>query len=611
MPYTASLRNMTKPIKDKFAIAAALQEIGALLELKGGEYFKARAYKLGARSLAEVTEDLGKLIKENRLTFVKGIGYALAKQIEELYTTGQSSFLNQLRAEMPPGIVELSNVRGLNVKKVERLHEALGITTVDELKAAAEAGKLREIKGFTAKTESRILEAIAGSRNREDRIHIHHALRAGERILEYLQTSRGLVQAELAGELRRWQETVSQIVIVASAKNPKSVIDHFLRFPMVVRTEEQSRDRAAVSLSEGFKATLIAVKPEEFPFALLNATGSDAHLAKLDQVAAKKKLKITEKGIVSEARLRGPQPGSPAGVGRSGRATRPLLTRGLLTQPKNESDIYRKLGMQYVPPELREDQGEVEAAQRGKLPEDLVTTDDIRGMVHCHTTYSDGKHGVEQMVAAAEAMGMKYITITDHSPTAFYAGGVKLDRLQRQWEEIDEVQEKTKIKILKGTEADIVADGSLDYPDWILEQFDVIVASIHARYKMDEDKMTRRIVTAMRQPVFKIWGHALGRLIQKRPPFDCRVEEILDVIAESRAAVEVNGDPYRLDMEPRWLREARKRKIKFVISVDAHSTGALNNVKFGVGIARRAWIRRGEVLNTSGVKAFQKAVRPL
>jgi DNA polymerase (family 10) len=206
---------------------------------------------------------------------------------------------------------------------------------------------------------------------------------------------------------------------------------------------------------------------------------------------------------------------------------------------------------------------------------------------------------------------MKYITITDHSPTAFYAGGVKIDRLQRQWEEIDRVQEVTNVKILKGTESDILANGSLDYPDWILEQFDVIVASIHSRYKMNEDQMTRRIITAMRQPVFKIWGHALGRKLLERPPFDCRVEEILDVIAESRAAVEINGDPFRLDMEPRWLREARRRKIKFVVSVDAHSTSALDNVKFGVGIARRASVRCGEVLNTLGVKAFQKAVRPV
>jgi DNA polymerase (family 10) len=231
-------------------------------------------------------------------------------------------------------------------------------------------------------------------------------------------------------------------------------------------------------------------------------------------------------------------------------------------------------------------------------------------MVHCHTTYSDGKHSVEEMVRAAEAMGMKYVTITDHSPTAFYAGGVTVERLMRQWDEIAAVQEKVKIKILRGTESDIVADGHLDYPDKILEQFDVIVASIHSRYKMDSAKMTKRIVTAMRQPVFKIWGHALGRLLQRRPPFECDIEAILDVITESRAAIEVNGDPFRLDMEPRWIRAARKRKIKFVISVDAHSTGALNNLKYGVGIARRGWLTKAEVLNTKTTRAFQAAVSP-
>ena len=579
---------MAEPMKDKFAIAAALQEIGTLLELKGGEYFKARAYKVGARSVGELTEDLGKVIKQNRLTFVKGIGSGLAKQIEELYNVGESSFLNELRAKMPPGIVELSGVRGLSVQKIQLLHAALGISSVAELKAAAQAGKLKGIKGFGAKTEKRILEAIAGSENRgPQRIHIHHALRAGEAILEYLRSSRSLIEAKLAGSARRWQETVSQIIVVGSAKKPQALIDHFLGFPAVMRTEEQTPGRAVVTLAEGFKATLIAVTPKEFAVALFNATGSEAHLRRLNELAAGGRLKT-----------------KPRRTGKS-------KTKAATIEVKSEADIYRRLSMPFVPPELREDQGEIEAALAGRIPEDLVTTDDIRGMVHCHTTYSDGKHSVEQMVAAAEALGMKYITITDHSPTAFYAGGVKIDRLQRQWEEIDEVQEKTKIKILKGTESDIVADGSLDYPDWILEQFDVIVASIHSRYKMDADKMTRRIVTAMRQPVFKIWGHALGRKIQARPPFDCRVEEILDVIAESRAAVEINGDPYRLDMEPRWLREARKRKIKFVVSVDAHSIGALNNLKFGVGIARRAGIRRGEVLNTLGVKAFQKAVRPV
>src|SRR6266496_1825377 len=551
---------------DKFAIAAALQEIGTLLELKGGEYFKARAYKRGARSVAELTEDIGRLIKENRLTFVSGIGYALAKQIEELYTTGESSFLKKLRSELPPGIIELARVPGLSLKKIERLQEALGISSVEQLKAACVVGKVRDLKGFGARTEQRILEAIESQKNRRQRIHLHHSLRTGDRLLEYLHTAPGFVQGEIAGSVRRWKETISQIVIVASAKKPATLIDHFLRFPLVVRIEEQTPQECSVVLSEGFKARLLA---------------------------AKRKLRLTNRGLLKI---------------KSGHS---IIKSSSSARAKTESEIYQQLGMQYVPPELREDQGEIDAALAHALPQDLVTAEDIRGMVHCHTTYSDGKHSVEQMAHAAEALGMKYLTITDHSPTAFYAGGVKIDRLQRQWEEIERVQEQTKVKLLKGTESDILADGSLDYPDWILEQFDVIVASIHSRYKMNGDQMTRRITTAMRQPVFKIWGHALGRLIERRPPFDCHVEEILDVITESRAAIEINGDPYRLDMEPRWLREARKRKIKFVVSVDAHSMGALNNVKYGVGIARRAWIRRGEVLNTLGVKAFQKAVRPV
>lgn len=592
---TASLNSFEmKSAPDKFAIAVVLQEIGTLLELKGGQYFKARAYKRGARAVTELTEDIGKVIKENRLTFVSGIGYALAKQIEELYTTGESSFLKRLRAELPPGIIELSRVPGLSVKKVERLQEALGISSVEELKAACAAGKVRDVKGFGAITEQRILETIESYKNREQRIHIHHALRTSERILDYLRTATGFIQGEVAGSVRRWKETASQIVIVASANKPAMLIDHFLKFPLVVGIEEQTSQGCSAVLSEGFKAKLFAVKSGEYAAALLYATGSDSHVRRLERLAAKRKWQLTNRGILKN---------------RSGRPTNKSSNRSALA--KTEAEIYKGLGMQYVPPELREDEGEVEAALAHALPEDLVTTNDIRGMVHCHTTYSDGKHSVEQMAQAAETMGMKYLTITDHSPTAFYAGGVKIDRLQRQWEEIERVQEQTKIKILKGTESDILADGSLDYPDWILEQFDVIVASIHSRYKMNEDQMTRRITTAMRQPVFKIWGHALGRLIERRPPFDCRVEEILDVVAESRAAIEINGDPYRLDMEPRWLREARKRKIKFVVSVDAHSTGALNNVKYGVGIARRGWIRKSEVLNTLGVKAFQKAVRPV
>ena len=268
---------MAKPVKDKFAIAAALQEIGVLLDLKGGQYFKARAYKAGARAVAELTEDVGKLIKQNRLTFVKGIGYALAKQIEQLYQTGESSMLNELRAQLPAGIIELSRVPGLSIQKVEKLQQELGIKSAEDLRAACEAGKVRGIKGFGPKSEQKIIDAIAGHEKREQFIHIHHAWRVSEQMLEYLATARGLVKAEAAGATRRWKETVPRIVIVASAKNPTAIIEHFLRFPLVMRTESKTQNECSVVLSEGYNADLIAVKPEEFAIALWRATGSEAH----------------------------------------------------------------------------------------------------------------------------------------------------------------------------------------------------------------------------------------------------------------------------------------------------------------------------------------------
>ena len=577
---------------DKFAIAAALQEIAALLELKGGkDRYKARAYQAGARVVGGMSEDIGEVVLANRLTSMRGIGDALASQIEQLYLTGESSVLRGLKQEFSPGILELSGLPGLSVSKITALHDALGITSIAQLKAAAEAGEIRNLKGFGAKTEAKLLETINGHRQRDkklDRLHLHRALQAAEQIAAYLETTRDTSKVSFAGSLRRWKETVGTIRIVAKSKRPASVVEHFLRFPLIVEVIEKMEEACTVRLADGARVSLVAATPDEFALALLAETGSKAHVNKLHQVA-------------NEAEHSKPRAKPRKAAARKSKAS---------SEQSEDEEIYRQLGMQYVPPELREDVGEVEAALSGTLPKDLVTLDDIQGMIHCHTTYSDGKNSVEEMARAAEAMGMKYMTITDHSPTASYAGGVTVDRLKRQWEEIDEVQPKVKVKILRGTESDIIASGQLDYPDKILEQFDVIVASIHARYKMDSAKMTKRIVTAMRQPVFKIWGHALGRLIQRRPPFDCDVEQILDAIAESRAAIEVNGDPWRLDMEPRWIREARKRKIKFVISVDAHSTGAMNNLKYGVGMARRGWLRKAEVLNTLGVKAFANAVRP-
>ena len=564
-----------KPQLDRFGIAAALQEIAQLMELKGGQYrFKAKAYNAGARAVQGVA-DIGRLVREDRLTTLPRIGDALASQIKQLYLTGQSSVLNALRMEFPTGVVELSSVPGLSVEKIRQLQDELGISSLDELKAAAEAGKLQKLKGFGAKTEQRLLAHISKPiKKTKQRIHLHHALSAAEQVIDVLKSIDGVLDVSIAGSLRRWVETVDTVDLVVSTNEPAAVIEQFLRFPLILSSHMDGPNGCFAQLSDGATVSLTAVAPAEFALTLLVKTGSEAHLNRLKAHAERK-------------------------------------STSLAKLPRTEEQIYKRLGLAYIPPELREDEGEIEAASRKKLPLDLVTEADIQGMVHCHTTYSDGVHTLEAMVRGAEEMGMKYITITDHSPTAVYAGGLNLDKLKRQWEEIDEVQTKVKIKILRGTESDIIASGKLDYPDEVLEKLDVIVASIHARYKMDAAAMTERITTAMRQPLFKIWGHGLGRLLQRRPPVECDVERILDVIAESNAAIEINGDPYRLDLEPRWVREARKRKIKFVVSVDAHSVRAMNNLKFGVAMARRGWVTRKEVLNTLNTTAFSKAVKPV
>jgi DNA polymerase (family 10) len=564
---------MEKPQLDRFGVAAALQEIAQLMDLKGGKFrFKAKAYNAGARAIQAVA-DLDRLVREDSLTTLPRIGDALASQIKQLYLTGESSALNELRKEFPKGMIELSTVPGLSVEKIKQLDEA-GISSIAQLKAAAETGRLQGLKGFGPKTEQRLLTQLATPVQKpKRRLHLHHAWNTADQVMEYLKAIDGVSEVSVAGSLRRWEETVDVIDIVAGTDDPAALIEKFLQFPLVLSSHIEDENTCVAQFADGAQVWLTAVPPKEFALTLFVRTGSQAHLEKVKEIAERKK--------ISFARL-----------------------------PRTEEQLYSRLGMTYITPELREDQGEIEAALAKKNHEDLVTEADIKGIVHCHTTYSDGIHTLDAMVRGAEEMGMKYITITDHSPTAIYANGLNVDRLKRQWDEIDELQEQVSIKILRGTESDIIASGKLDYPDSVLEKFDVIVASIHARYKMDSAKMTERITTAMRQPVFKIWGHGLGRLLQRRPPFDCDVERILDVIADSRAAIEINGDPYRLDLEPRWVREARKRKIKFVVSTDAHSVKAMNNIKYGVGMARRGWVTRKEVLNTLNGAAFAKAVRP-
>ena len=578
--------HMAEMATDKFFVAAALREIGTRLQLEGTNPFRAKAYDRAADSV-EASTNLEVLVAEERLTELAGIGEGTARIISELVRAGQSKMLEELRKKIPAGVVELSQLPGVGLKRAILLHEALGVESVVDLERACAEGKVKGVRGLGAKTEKAILRGIQDYKGRATKILLLEGMELAHQIVHHLEGVSGAEKVEVAGAVRRFEETLSEVSVVATTKDPQRLLAAFEKFPLVARVEMSGPRDMTVRLSTGVKASVHTASVSERPLALAAFTGSSAHIKKLRAIAARRGLSLDDRALEEDGRA---------------------------LAVSSEEDLYAHLGLSYVPPELREDVGELEEAgfqgQSGK-PFDLLELPDVQGLVHCHTVFSDGKDTVEAMARKAEALGMKYMTITDHSPAAHYAGGVTLDRLKEQWDEIARVQELVPgVRLLRGTESDILADGSLDYPDAILEKMDVVIASVHSRMKMDEEAMTARITRAMRQPVFKIWGHALGRLLLRREPFACRVEHVLDAIAESRAAIEVNGDPYRLDMEPRWIREARKRGIPFVVSVDAHSTRALENVSFGVGIARRGGLTKREVLNARSAAAFAKAVRP-
>lgn len=375
--------------------------------------------------------------------------------------------------------------------------------------------------------------------------------------------------AAVAGDVRRWKEIVARVEVVAATRDLEASHRALASYPEAARVTRDAHDTVTMWLDSGARARVRLVAPARFGAALFHATGSDAHVKRIES-----------------------------------------MIDGELPEGVAEDDVYRLARVAPIPPELREDVGEVEAALGGDAFDDLVTASDVRGMVHCHTVYSDGRATVLEMAREAEAMGMEYLTITDHSPTAHYAGGVSIDRLKELWDEIAEAQEKVDVRILRGTESDILADGTLDYPDSILEQLDVVIASIHARYRMDENAMTERILRALALPIRKIWGHPLGRLVLHRPPIACRMPEILDCAARSNVVIEINGDPHRLDLPPEWIREARMRGIPFVVSVDAHSRRGMHTLPFAIAMARRGGVRRRELVNARDVHDFLEAVAP-
>ncbi|MFL5346045.1 MAG: DNA polymerase/3'-5' exonuclease PolX [Hyalangium sp.] len=572
---------MNPPPLDKAAVAKILRDVSLLLQLKGENTFKVRAYDTAADRLTGMTQDLTILVREGRLQELPGIGQGLAEKISELVTTGRLGFYEELKAEFPPGLLELLQLPDMGPKKVMALFKELTVSNVAELEKACRDGRVRQLKGFGAKSEAKILEGIAVyQRVHGKRKLLGDVLPTVDGLLERLKAVPGVIRVSPAGSVRRRAETVGDVDLLASAAQAGPVLDALANAPGVAVLIGKGESKCSVRMTEGDLQVDLRVLPDEdFATALHHFTGSKAHHVRLRGIGQDQGYKISEWGVHDKD--------------------------GKKLPIRDEADLYRLLGMQYVPPELREDHGEIEAAQEGRLPEPLVTMEDVRGVVHSHSTWSDGKNSLEEMARAAQALGLQYLTVTEHSQAAVYAGGLKEDDLQRQWEEIDRVNEKVRgFRLLKGIEVDILETGALDYRDSVLEQLEVVIASVHVRHSMNEEQMTQRVLNAMDNPFLNIIGHPTGRLIHEREPYPLRMEAVLDRAAERGVVMEVNGKPARLDLKAEHVRQAVQRGVKLVVSADAHKVADLHHLPFAVATARRGWARKGDILNTLPAERF-------
>ncbi len=581
-----------------------LRDYGAYLQIKGENFFKTRAYEVAADRIAGLTEDITKVVAEKRLGDLPGIGESMGSKIAELVTTGKVEAFEKLKAEYPPGMLQLLSVPDLGPKKAKLLWDELKVGSIDELEKACREQRVRVVKGMGQKTEEKLLAGIDLARRSMavgGRKILGDVLPQAEDVLEWVRKGPGVIRASLGGSVRRMKETVGDIDIIASAPDAAAVFAHFLKYPTVGQVIGSGESKTSVRLLDTELQVDLRVLPDEdFATALHHFTGSKAHHIRLRGLAADRGYTISEWGV---HRLKAEPAQAKRGVAKHEDAQEKMRIL-------EEKDLYALLGMQFVPPELREDSGEIEAALKNELPTDLITAEDIVGNVHSHSTWSDGRDSLENMARAGLAMGFKYMTVTEHSQTAGYAGGLKLDDLKRQWEEIDGINERVKgITLLKGIESDIIEDGRLDYDDSILEQLDVVIGSIHARHSQDEEAMTRRVLNAFDNPYLNIWGHPTGRLLNKRDPSPMRMDEILDKAAKKGITVEVNGCPDRMDLASDSVRKALARGIRLSVSTDAHSVRELTaHLVFAIATARRGWARKGDVVNARDLNGFKKAI---
>jgi DNA polymerase (family 10) len=555
--------------------AGVLSEISMLLEVVGGDPFRAKAYATAARRLEASGADLTRLAAEGRLTTLPGVGAGIAEVLRELVETGHSSLYDRLAAETPIGLYDLMRIKGLGPKRIRTLYADQGIDSLDKLEEAALAGRLAGLPGIGAATEKKIVESVAFARAARGRRRLYAALEVAERLLEWLDTLGTVQRAEAAGEVRRDLEVVDSVDLVAASKEPAAVLAAFRALSGGTSTSPPADDRAEIQFSDGLRARLVCVPPARWATALLYATGSAEHLAQLEARAESLGLRLAADGL------------------RRG---------GRRVAARDEAAVYEALGMAYVEPELREGWGEVEAAVAGTLPR-LVEVGDLRGTFHCHTTYSDGRASVAEMGEAARARGWRYLGIADHSQSAGYAGGLPPAKVRNQQAEIDGWNRalggkgKQRVRLFKGVESDILPDGRLDYDDDVLASFDYVVGSVHSAFTLGERAMTERLVRAVSNPRLTILGHATGRLLLRRDGYEVDVRAVIDACAEHGVAVEINADPARLDVDWRNARYAAERGVLVPINPDAHSTASLDHVQWGVRVARKGWLGPRDVLN--------------
>ncbi|NIT59518.1 MAG: DNA polymerase/3'-5' exonuclease PolX [Aliifodinibius sp.] len=569
---------------DKKQIAKILKEMAILLEIKGVNPFKVRAHENAARSLEGLSDDLKDLVESGEITNIRGIGKGIADKISMLLNEGQLPEYEELKSSVPPGLIEMAKIPGVGPKKVKAVWDELGITTVEELEEACKADRLSGMKGFGARTQEKILENIEMMKKFKDRYLLSEAKLEAEVLRDALKDFSGVIRLEIAGSLRRWKETVKDIDLVVSAedKNRMPIMNHFTSLPAVENLIGKGETKSSVVLKSGINADLRIVTDSEFPYTLHHFTGSKEHNVAMRQHAIKKGLKVSEYGLFKGEKL---------------------------IACKEEADIFKKLGMAYIPPELRENYGELEAALEDSLPK-LVESKDIRGIIHTHTRWSDGVHSVEEMAQACQKMGYEYLVISDHSKAAAYANGLSEERVKQQHEEIDEVNDKLKkFRVLKGIECDILGDGQLDYSDEVLSTFEVVIVSIHSRFNMSEAEATKRIIKAMENPVVAILGHPTGRLLLSRDGYPLNQHDVIDAAAELGVAIEINANPQRLDLDWRFCKYAIEKGVMLSINPDAHKIDGIADMEYGIGIARKGWVSKENVLNTSSVDRVLKFVQ--